>query len=167
MALSFVSVITNALRLRAPSKSATTTTAGSRCRRCPCSEAGLLRPFWLGSTALGSVQVRIFRQVAPGDYGVMEILVFINNSFVDSGNMMTETSREFLSKRLARVIAINLMCLVVFVVFCAVMTFGSLSLLLGYWNEHRAASVVVIMIAIVSIPGLVEFTAARFGIWQG
>jgi hypothetical protein len=109
----------------------------------------------------------MFRQVAPGDHGVMKILMFTHNSFVDSGNIMTEASRQFLSKRLARAIAINLMCLVVFVAFCAVMTFGSPPRLLALWNEHRAASVVVIMIAIVSIPGLVEFTASRLGLWQG
>lgn len=63
--------------------------------------------------------------------------------------------------QLASVIAINLMCLVVFGAFGAVITFGSLSLLLTYWNEHRAASVVVIMIAIVSIPGVVELVVSR------
>jgi hypothetical protein len=76
----------------------------------------------------------MFRQVAPGEYGVMKILMFTNNAFVDSGNIMTETSRQFLCKQLARVIAINLMCLVFFVAFCAVMTFGSLSRL-GLWQR--------------------------------
>ena len=108
----------------------------------------------------------MFSQVAPGDHGVMKILMFTNHSFVDSANIMTETSRQFLSKQLARVIAINLMCLVAFVALCAVMTFGSVSRLLTLWNEHRAASVVVIMIAVVSIPSLVEFTASRLGLWQ-
>ncbi len=74
---------------------------------------------------------------------------------------MTETSRQFLSKQLARVIAINLICLALFIAFCTFMTFGSPSLLLSYWNGHRAASVVVIMISIVSIPGLVELTASQ------
>jgi hypothetical protein len=79
---------------------------------------------------------------------------------------MTETARQFLSEQLARVIAINLMCLLVFIAFCALMTFGSFSLLLTYWNEHRAASVIVIMIAIVTIPGVIELTASRLGFWQ-
>jgi hypothetical protein len=79
---------------------------------------------------------------------------------------MTETSRQLLSKQLVRVIAFNLMCLVVFIAFCAVITFGSLSLLLSFWNEHRAASVVAIMIAVVSIPGVIELTVSRLGIWQ-
>jgi hypothetical protein len=79
---------------------------------------------------------------------------------------MTETSRQLLNKQLVRVIAFNLMCLVVFIAFCAVITFGSLSLLLSFWNEHRAASVVSIMIAVVSIPGVVELTVLRLGIWQ-
>jgi hypothetical protein len=70
------------------------------------------------------------------------------------------------SKQLARVIAIILMCLVAFIAFCALMTFGSLSLLLTYWNERRAASVFVIMIAIVSIPGVIELTVSRLRIWQ-
>lgn len=80
--------------------------------------------------------------------------------------MTTEACRQVLSKQLGRVIAINLMCLVVFVAFCAVMSFGSLSLLLAYWNEHRATSVVVIMIAIVSIPGVIQVAVSREGIWQ-
>jgi hypothetical protein len=79
---------------------------------------------------------------------------------------MTETSRQLLSKQLSRVIAFNLMCLVVFIGFCAVITFGSLSLLLTFWNEHRAASVGVIMIALVSIPSVIELTVSRLGIWQ-
>ena len=62
-------------------------------------------------------------------------------------------------------IAINLMCLVVFIAFCAFITFGSLTLLLTYWNEHRAASVIVVMIAIV-IPGVIELTASRLGFWD-
>jgi hypothetical protein len=116
--------------------------------------------------ALGSVQVRMFRQVEFGDYGVMKILILDNDSCMHSENIMTEASRQLLSKQLARVIAINLMCLVVFVAFCAIMTFGSPSLLLTYWNEHRAASVVVIMIAIVSIPSAIELTVSRLGFWQ-
>jgi hypothetical protein len=108
----------------------------------------------------------MFRQVAPGEYSVMKILMFVSNSSVDSGNIMTETSRQILSKQLARVIAINVMCLVIFIAFCALMTFGSLSLLLIYWNEHRAASVFVIMIAIVSIPSVIELTVSRLGFWQ-
>jgi hypothetical protein len=79
---------------------------------------------------------------------------------------MTETSRQFLSSQLARVIAINVMCLIVFIAFCALMTFGSLSLLFTYWNEHRAASVIVIMIAIVTIPGAIELIASRLEFWQ-
>jgi hypothetical protein len=94
----------------------------------------------------------------------MKILIFANQSGLDSENVMTETSRQFLNHQLARVIAINLMCLVLFTAFCALMTFGSPSLLLTYWNEHRAASVVVIMIAIVVIPGLIELTASRLGL---
>jgi hypothetical protein len=108
----------------------------------------------------------MFRQAALGDNGVMKILMFTNNSFVDSGNIMTETSRQLLSKQLARVIAINLMCLVVFVAFCAVVTFGSLSRLFAIWNEHRAATVIVIMIAILSIPSVIELAISRLGFWQ-
>ena len=99
----------------------------------------------------------MFRQVRYGKNGLMKTLI--------AGNI-TETSRQVLSKQLGRVIAINLMCLVVFVAFCALMTFGSLSLLLTYWNEHRAASVIVIMIAIVTIPSVIELTASRLGFWQ-
>jgi hypothetical protein len=108
----------------------------------------------------------MFRQRAAGKNGAMKILMFANNSCMDSGNIITETSRQFLIKQLARVIAINLVCLVVFIAFCAVMTFGSLSLLLTYWNEHRAASVIVIMIAIVAIPSVIELTVSRLGLWQ-
>jgi hypothetical protein len=108
----------------------------------------------------------MFRQAAARDNGVMKILMFTNNSSLDSGNIMTDTSRQLLSKQLARVLAINLMCLVGFVAFCAVVSFGSLSRLLTIWDEHRAASVIVIMIAIVSIPGLVELTISRLGFWQ-
>jgi hypothetical protein len=108
----------------------------------------------------------MFRQAAPGDNGVMKILMLTNNSFVDSGNIMTETSRQLLNKQLVRVIAINLMCLVVFVAFCAVVTFGSPSRLLTIWDEHRAASVIVIMIAILSIPSVIELTISRLGFWQ-
>jgi succinate dehydrogenase hydrophobic anchor subunit len=74
---------------------------------------------------------------------------------------MTEAPGQFSSNQLVRVIAIILMCLVVFVTFCAVATFGSPSLLLGYWSEHRAAAVVAIMLAIVLIPGLVELAVSR------
>ena len=97
---------------------------------------------------------------------VMKKLMIANRSYVDE-NITTELFRQFLTKKLARVIAINLICLVVFVAFCAVMTFGSLSRLLALWNEHRAASVIMIMIVIVSIPGLVELSASRLRIWQG
>ena len=107
----------------------------------------------------------MFRRVTPGEYGDMKILMFTGNS-LGLGNTMTETSLQSLSNHLALVIAINLMCLVAFIAFCALMTFGSLSLLLTYWNEHRAASVFVIMIAIVSIPGVIELTASRLRIWQ-
>jgi uncharacterized membrane protein (DUF485 family) len=75
---------------------------------------------------------------------------------------MTETSRQRLSQQLARMIAMNLVCLVVFIGFCALIAFGSISLLLTFWNAHRAAS--VIMIAIVSIPSVL--TASRLGFWQ-
>jgi hypothetical protein len=98
----------------------------------------------------------MFRQVRCGKNGVMKILI--------SGDIMTETSRQLLSKQLARVIAFNLMCLVVFIAFCAVITLGSLSSLLSYWNERRAASVIVI--AIVSIPNVIELTVSRLEIWQ-
>jgi len=74
---------------------------------------------------------------------------------------MTEAPGQSSSNQLLRVIAIILMCLVVFVTFCAVVTFGSPSLLLAYWNEHRSAAVVAIMLAIVLIPGLVELAVSR------
>ena len=79
---------------------------------------------------------------------------------------MIDTSPYSLSKQLARVIAINLVCLVVFIAICALMTFGSLSLLFTYWNEHRAASVILIMVAIVSIPSAIELLVSRLGFWQ-
>ena len=75
---------------------------------------------------------------------------------------MTETSRQTFGRELTRVILINLSCLSLFIAFCAVMTLGSPSLLLSFWNEHRAASVLVIMISIVSIPGLVEIALSRW-----
>lgn len=100
----------------------------------------------------------MFRQVRCGENDVMKILI--------SANTMTETSRQVLGNQLGRVIAINLTCLVIFVAFCALMTFGSLSQLITYWNDHRAASVVVIMIAIVSIPSVIELTVSRLGFWQ-
>lgn len=96
----------------------------------------------------------------------MKNLLFADNSCTDSGNIMTETSRQFLSKQLARVIAINLMCLVFSVAFCAIVTFGSLSSLLTYWNEYRAVSMFVIIIAIVVIPSVIELIASRLGFWQ-
>jgi uncharacterized membrane protein YqjE len=83
-----------------------------------------------------------------------------------SASKMTETSRQILSRQLGRVIAINLMCLVVFCAFCALMTFGSLSVLFAFWNEHRAASVIVAMIAIVAIPSAIEVAVSRLGFWQ-
>jgi len=78
--------------------------------------------------------------------------------------IMTETSRQRLSQQLARMIAMNLMCLVVFIAFCALITFGSLSLLLTFWSAHRAASVIVAMAAIVAIPSVIELTASRLRI---
>jgi hypothetical protein len=76
-------------------------------------------------------------------------------------NVMTEMSYDILKNRLAHVIAINLLCIGLFVAFCVAMTFGSLDLLLTYWNEHRAASMVVLMALIVSIPGIVEIIVSR------
>ncbi len=75
---------------------------------------------------------------------------------------MTETSRQLLVNQLARVIVINLICLSLFHRFLRGHDLGSPSLLLTYWNEHRAASVLVIMISIVSIPGLVEIALSRW-----
>ena len=92
----------------------------------------------------------------------MKISTLANGFYLDSENIVTDTPRRSLSSELARVIAINVVCLVVFIAFCAIMTFGSPSLLLTYWNEHRVASVVAIMIAIVTIPGLVEFAVSRW-----
>jgi len=96
----------------------------------------------------------------------MKIRVFTDNSCMDAESVMSETPRQFLSNQLARVISINMICLIVFVAFCAVMTFGSPSLLLTDWNEHRAASVVAIMLAIVLIPGVVELAVSRSGLWR-
>jgi hypothetical protein len=79
-------------------------------------------------------------------------------------NIMTETSRHALSKQLTRVMAINLMCLATFIAFRALMTLGSRSVLLIYWNEHGAAS--VIMIAIVFVLSAIELTVSRLGSWQ-
>lgn len=76
---------------------------------------------------------------------------------------MTETSRKILKNELTRVIAINLVCLALFVAFCAAITFGSTAMLFTYWNEHRALSMVVLMAAIVSIPSGVEIAVSRFG----
>ncbi len=75
---------------------------------------------------------------------------------------MTETSRHPLGHQLTRVIAINLICLALFIAFCAVMTLGSPSLLLAFWNEHRATSVVLIMVSLLLIPGLVEIVLSRW-----
>ena len=55
----------------------------------------------------------------------MMILMSANHSGLGSKNMITETSRQFLSKQLARVIAIDQICLFLFIAFCTVMTFGS------------------------------------------
>lgn len=96
----------------------------------------------------------------------MKIVMFANTPSLDSGNIMSETSRQSLGQQLTRVIAINLSCLALFIVFCAVMTLGSPSLLLAFWNEQRATSVVGIMILIVSIPGLVEIALSRWRLWQ-
>jgi hypothetical protein len=92
----------------------------------------------------------------------MKILMFANSLSMASGNIMNEPSRQTLGHKLTRVIAINLSCLTLFIAFCAAMTLGSPSLLLTFWNEHRATSVVVIMILIVSIPGLVEIALSRW-----
>jgi hypothetical protein len=108
----------------------------------------------------------MFRQRAAGKNGVMKTLTFAKHSCKDSAMIMTETSRQRLSQQLARMIAMNLMCLVVFIAFCALITFGSLSLLLTFWSEHRAASVIVAMAAIVAIPSVIELTASRLRIWQ-
>jgi hypothetical protein len=83
------------------------------------------------------------------------------NAGVNLENDMTETSRKLLKNQLAHVIAFNLLCLGLFVALCVAMTFGSLDMLLTYWNEHRAASMVVSMAAILSIPSIVEATVSR------
>jgi hypothetical protein len=62
----------------------------------------------------------------------MKNLMLANHSCLESGNTNTETSRQLLGKQLARAIAFNLTCLFVFIVLCAVMTFGSISLLLTW-----------------------------------
>jgi hypothetical protein len=108
----------------------------------------------------------MFTPPVIGKNQVMKNLMFANSPSMDSGNIMTETSRQSLSSQLARVIATNLICLALFILFCTAMTFGSPSLLLSYWNEHRAASVVVFMVSIVSIPGIVELAFSRWGLWQ-
>ena len=95
----------------------------------------------------------MFSMARSGKNGGMKTLI--------SADMMTEPSRQALSQQLVRVIAINLTCLVAFVAFCAIMSFGSLSQLPAYWNEHRAASMVASMIAIVLIPGLVNLVVSR------
>jgi hypothetical protein len=81
-------------------------------------------------------------------------------------DMMTETSRQSLSRQLTRVIAINLTCLVVFIAFCALLTLDLFSASVTYWNEHSAASVIAIMIAIVSILGAIELAVSRLGFRQ-
>jgi hypothetical protein len=106
------------------------------------------------------------RQAAFGKSGVMKNLLFATSFWVESGNPMTETSRQCLNNQLARVIAINLVCLVIFIAFCALMTFGSPTRLLAFWSEHRVESVIAIMFAIVSIPGLVEVTLSRWEFWR-
>jgi hypothetical protein len=93
----------------------------------------------------------------------MKILTVSGNPST-AGNFMTETSQQI--KDLAGVITVNLVCLVVFIAFCAVMTFGSTSLMVTYWNEHRAASLLAAMAAILVIPGLVEIAVARWGFWR-
>jgi hypothetical protein len=79
---------------------------------------------------------------------------------------MTETIRQSLSKQLTRVIAINLMCLAAFIAFCALMMFGSLPVLLTYWKEHSAASVIGLMFAIVSSLSAIKLTGSRMAIWR-
>jgi uncharacterized membrane protein len=108
----------------------------------------------------------MFRKPGSCENGGMKILTFAKNTCMDSGNFMSETSRQSLTKQLTRVIAVNLMCLFVFIAFCALATFGSLSVLLSFWSEHRAASVIVIMISIVAIPSVIELAVSRLGFWQ-
>ena len=79
---------------------------------------------------------------------------------------MTELSRRVLNKQLTRVIVINMICLIIFLGLCAIAASGSLSLLFWYWNNHRAASMITVMIAVVSIPSVVEFIASRRGYWR-
>jgi uncharacterized membrane protein (DUF485 family) len=108
----------------------------------------------------------MFRQRAAGNNGLMKTLTSAKHSSKDSVMIVTEASRQRLSQQLARMIAMNLICLVVFIAFCALITFGSLSLLLTYWSEHRAASMIVAMVAILAIPSVIELTASRLGYWQ-
>ena len=79
---------------------------------------------------------------------------------------MIDISRRVLNAQLARVIAINLICVLILLAGCAISSLCSLSVLAAYWNEHRASSMVAIMIALVLIPSLLHLVAARFGFWQ-
>ena len=112
-------------------------------------------------TALDSVEVRMGRSRTDTD-NAMEISSFT----LVAGNAMTELSQRVLNKQLTRVIVINMICLIILSALCAIAAFGSLSLLFGYWNDHRAASMITMMIAVVSIPSVIEFIASRRGYWQ-
>jgi hypothetical protein len=109
----------------------------------------------------------MFRQAESRKNSRMKAPTLITNSSADSGNLMTETSERFLSQQLTRALTVNLVCLVVLVAFCTAMTLGSPSLMITYWNDHRAASTVAIMAAILVIPGLLELAISRWGLWRG
>jgi hypothetical protein len=96
----------------------------------------------------------------------MKTLMSAYSPDIHSEDFVTENPRQLLRHQLARVIAINLVGLALFIVFCAIMTVGSPSVLLTYWNQHRAVSVVLIMTFIVSIPCLVGLVLSRREVWQ-
>lgn len=75
---------------------------------------------------------------------------------------MKEASRKLLKNQLTRVIAINILCLILFIAFCVGMALGSPAKMITDWNEHRATTMVVLMAAIFGIPSLFEMIASRF-----
>ncbi len=70
--------------------------------------------------------------------------------------------RKLLKSQLARVIAINIVCLALFIAFCVGMAFGSPTTMIADWNEHRATTVVVLIAAIFGIPSLVETIVSHY-----
>ena len=83
-----------------------------------------------------------------------------------AGERHTVVTSRFLCAQLVRVAIVHVICLGMLVALGAVLTLGSVSVLVRDWNEHRAALVVTAMIALVTIPGLVQAMMERAHCWQ-